>query len=99
MNLNMQVDGEVGLIRVRGELDQVDAPRLHAATDMMLSDGVRDLVIDCHGITFIDSAGLQAILDAHTRAQSEGGTLTLRRPSAVARRLLEITGMDAVLDP
>lgn len=49
MNLDMQVDGEHGLIRVRGELDQVDVPRLYDAADMLLGDGVRDLVIDCHG--------------------------------------------------
>jgi anti-anti-sigma factor len=97
MNLDMQVDGELGVIRVRGELDGVDAPRLHDAADLMLDDGVRDLVIDCDGVTFIDSGGLQVIVSAHTRAEAKGGTLTLRRPSALARQVFELTGLDAIL--
>ncbi|MCA1480750.1 STAS domain-containing protein, partial [Bradyrhizobium sp. NBAIM08] len=58
MQLNTEIVGDVGVIRVRGEVDAVTAPKLHETATEMLSDGARSLVIDCHDIDFIASDGL-----------------------------------------
>jgi anti-anti-sigma factor len=55
--------------------------------------GTDDVVVDCEGITFIDSAGLVVLVDAKERLADSGRALVLRRPSRPLRKLLEITDL------
>ena len=50
-------------------------------------------MIDCQEVTFMDSAGLSALVEAQRGATLEFGTVTLRNPSELIVRLLEITGL------
>ena len=97
MQLSTEVVDGVGFIRVQGEVDHVHAPKLQEVADHMLGDGARSLVIDCAEVTFMDSAGLSALAKAHGRADVQFGTITIRNPSVLVRRLLEITGLDGLL--
>ena len=97
MQLSTEVVGDVGVIRVRGEVDSIEAPNLDDAAMDLLGDGARSLVIDCRDIDFIDSAGLQVMVRAYKEATTHGGTVTVRRPSAFTLRLLQTVGLDTVL--
>ena len=64
----------------------------------LLADLVgRDVIIDLSGVGFIDSTGLTSLLVAHRSITEAGGSLTLRRPSPMAARLLAVTAVDSVL--
>ena len=63
----------------------------------LLGDRARSLVLDCRDVDFIDSGGLQVMVQAHNEAHAQGGTVTVRRPSAFTLRLLQIVGLDTVL--
>jgi anti-sigma B factor antagonist len=95
--ISAEVVGDVGVIRVQGDFDTLEAPRFVEVATGVLSDGARSLVIDCEAITFIGSTGLSALIDAHKRAELQFGTVTLRNPTAFMVRILEITGLDDVL--
>ena len=97
MQLSTEHAGDVGVVLLRGDLDAITAPKLEETATQMLGDGARSLVLDCQHVTFIDSAGLRAMIDAHNRALAEGGTVTVRRPTAITFRLLQITALDTVL--
>ena len=97
MQLNTEIVGDVGVIRVRGEVDAITAPKLHETATEMLSDGARSLVIDCHDIDFIASDGLEVMIRVWEQAHTQGGTLTVRRPSALTYRLMQLTRLDTVL--
>ena len=97
MQLSTEVVGDVGVIRVRGDVDSIEAPNLGAVVMELLGDRARSLVIDCRDIDFIDSAGLQVMVQAHNEAHAHGGTVTVRRPSAFTHRLLQTVGLDTVL--
>jgi len=79
--LSMEVVGNVGVIRVRGEIDGPEAPELAAVAGQLLGNGARDLVVDFSSVEFIDSTGLQALLQAHQQAHAQGGTVTVRGAS------------------
>jgi anti-anti-sigma factor len=53
--------------------------------------------IDAAGLTFADSAGLRALLVAHSDAGQRGVTLRLSRVSEQLDRLLEMTGLRETL--
>ena len=76
------------LLLVAGELDTVTASRL--ARRLANSRSIR--VLDLSRVTFIDAAGLRAIVEA-TRADPN---LAVRAPSACVRRLCMIAGLDDI---
>jgi anti-anti-sigma factor len=82
---------------VRGELDVVTAPELGAVIDAMIDSGNVSVVLDLAECDFIDVSGLRVIADGARRAHLWGGTLTIRSPSGVLRRLLDLTGLDLAL--
>jgi anti-sigma B factor antagonist len=95
--LTVEVDGDLGIIRVGGEIDLQHAPRLSEAAEELLGNGARDLLFDVGQVEFIDSSGLNALVRAYQRARAQGGTITIRHPNDFTRRLLEVTGLEAVL--
>ena len=97
MLLSMEVVAGVGVIRLQGDLDVISAPQLMSAVDDLLDDGARDLVVDCRAVDFVDSCGLRVFLHAHRRAHEQCGIVTVRRPTPFMDHLLQITGLDAVL--
>jgi anti-sigma B factor antagonist len=98
MHLSTEVEGDIGMIRVCGDVDVLEAPKLDNAIAWMLDDGARSLVIDIRDVDFIASDGLRALIRAHKQTREHGGTVTIRRPSPLAYRLMQITALDTVLD-
>lgn len=105
-DLGLVIEREVvgdgnALLRLVGELDLRSAPHLRAAIVEVLGDrpavGEPQLVVDLEGLSYADSAGLSMLVAAHKRLASDGGELLLRAPGANVARLLEVSGLDAVL--
>jgi anti-sigma B factor antagonist len=83
----VQDDGVVFLLA--GELDPHTAPALQE----QIEGEEGPVVLDLAGVTFLDSAGIRAIVSAHEQLSASGAALTIRRPSDVARRVFEIAGL------
>jgi anti-sigma B factor antagonist len=98
MELRMSVTDGIAVIQVFGDVDASNAHELRDLSLSALRDGATALVMDCSGLTFIDSAGLSALIAAYRAADVQWGTVTIRNPPPMARRVLEITGLDAVLN-
>jgi anti-sigma B factor antagonist len=88
------VQNEPGVVTVTvsGELDLAARLRLERAVRQTLVARPWRLTIDLTGVTFCGAAGLQALLVLHEAAEEAGARMAVR-PSAVVRRLLEITGL------
>jgi anti-anti-sigma factor len=89
-----------GAVRARfiGELDIATVPQLKRLIDGVAARPGRDLTIDLSDLTFIDCAGLRALLEIREALCAGGATLTLTGVSPFTRRLLRITELDQVLD-
>ena len=85
--------GADGALVLSGEIDSFTAPEL---ATRLGEDGIA--VIELSEVTFIDSSGLRALVEAHQRRLEAGSSLTLRSPSAAVQRLLEISGLHGHLD-
>ncbi|MER6302038.1 STAS domain-containing protein [Kitasatospora sp. NPDC001539] len=86
-----------------GELDVDQVPVFTAAAHRALAARPVPpmLLIDLHEVTFMDSAGLNALLLARIQARRQGTVIHLVHPSQQVARLLDITGCDQVfpVDP
>ena len=83
-------DGIV-IVTVTGEIDLDTAPVVRAVLDNVALD--QHIVMDCAGVSFIDSTGLQLIIAQFQRMSDAGGSLRLRHTSFPVRHVIEITGL------
>jgi anti-anti-sigma factor len=88
------------LVRPEGELDLNGTGRLLAAVRAAAeSEEIEVVAVDLSGLRFVDSAGLQAVLDARQAVESAGLTFRLVAVSSAFRRVTELAGLEAVLRP
>jgi anti-anti-sigma factor len=96
--LTVTVDrsGKHTVVALAGELDLGS----RAALDETVGDVEGSLLVDVRGLTFIDSAGVQALLDAHRRAREAGSDFRLAYDSSgPVGRVLGILGLTHVFGP
>src|SRR5215471_8827466 len=82
-------DDGASTIEAAGEIDLASSPELRRVLQAVLDDGVRHLVLDFQGVTFIDSSGLGVLVGALKRLNEEGddGVLEVRGMSAPVRKV------------
>jgi anti-sigma B factor antagonist len=85
-------------VAIHGEVDLSTADGLRGAASRAISSGASTLVLDLSDVTFMDSHGLKALLDAHATVRDAGATLVLERPQSAVRRLLDIMSLDGVFE-
>jgi anti-sigma B factor antagonist len=81
-------------VRLEGELDLETSQELDRQLAAIDAARLKRLVIDLHGVTFMDSRGLSSIVRAHQSAEENGYVLVLRRGSNQVQRLFALTGVD-----
>jgi anti-anti-sigma factor len=81
-----------------GEIDWSTAARFHAHLRDAIDSSDEALVsLDCSSVTFMDSAGYRALVDATRYAGRRGHTLVIRDMSPACARLIELCNTDGVL--
>ena len=87
-------DGIV-ILAFRGEIDSNSVIALHAVLDQLELDA--NVVLDMSDVRFMDSSGLNAVLAQSVRMGRASGSIHIVQPSTAVRRVLEISGLGAVL--
>ncbi len=83
--------------RLSGEVDFTSSGPVQSTLTSMILPGGGSVVADLREVTFIDSSGLGALVQAH-RAALERETRLVVVGSSPVLRLLQVTGLDAVLE-
>ncbi|HET7367982.1 MAG TPA: STAS domain-containing protein [Gaiella sp.] len=86
------------VVRAKGDLDAFTAPELRTHLHEATAGDADLVVVDLARVTFIDSAGLGALVGAHRRMREAEGALRIVRPPDLVARAFELTGLDEVLD-
>jgi anti-sigma B factor antagonist len=87
---DFDLDGADGALAARGELDVATAEQFLQA--LAAHDG-DVLLVDLAGLSFIDSSGLRALV----QARRDHRRLQYVNPSPNVRRLFQLTGLEAEL--
>ena len=99
MEIVIERSGTSRIVRVSGEIDLATAPRLHQALGEFTA-GAGTVIIDLTGVSFIDSSGLNVLMQSRERLTAEGQPSLLRlvvsRPAI--QRVFDVTGLTAVFD-
>ncbi|MBI2701743.1 hypothetical protein A9W98_24630 [Mycobacterium gordonae] len=98
LTVDHQVQPEAVVVRAVGEVDvsTVDEMVRHliAGADAASAHPAALLIADLSAVTFLASAGLQALLDCQEKCQSVGATLHVVANQPAVVRPLKLTGLD-----
>jgi anti-anti-sigma factor len=87
------------LVALRGELDLLTVSKVAEVLDGLepRADGVRHVVLDLRGLTFMDLLGLKELIRQNEFARSNRHNLAVVRGTAAIQRVLELTGVEELL--
>jgi anti-anti-sigma factor len=83
------------LVALRGELDLLTVSKVAEVVDGLepQADGVRHIVLDLRGLTFIDVVGLRELIRQNEYARANRHNLAVVRGTDAIQRVLELTGV------
>jgi anti-anti-sigma factor len=105
LSVELEIPPAPGPVRVvlSGELDSEEVTRFHEAVAVLPSPGDgRDLRIDAGKLTFVDSAGIRALLTFRERAEDRGARVVIDQVSVNVYRVMQISdlvGLFEITDP
>jgi anti-anti-sigma factor len=87
---------EPGSVRVQpfGDLDLATVGRVEDQLSELRDSGVRRVVLDLRGLTFMDSTGVSLALRWSLEASRDGFDFALVRGEGMVQRVIELTGIE-----
>ena len=91
---------DIVVFDIQGEIRRADGMQtsLHSLVKAHLDRGKRNVLLNLHGVDFIDSFGVGEILASYISTQNLGGKLKLCRISQKLLLIFQITMLTKVLD-
>jgi anti-anti-sigma factor len=90
-------EGDVHTIALTGELDLSNAEAVERELARAEASDAQTILLDLSGLSFMDSTGVRLVVTAHGRSRADADRLTLRRGQAAVQRVMELSGVDALL--
>jgi anti-anti-sigma factor len=84
------------VLPLKGEIDLHVSPSVTASLHAMIEKKPRRLVVDLFEVTYIDSAGLAALIEAMQKVEAYGGKFLLAGLQETVRSIFEISRLDQV---
>jgi len=84
------------VLPLKGEIDLHVSPSVTASLNSMIEKKPPRMVVDLSGVTYIDSAGLAALIEAMQKVEGYGGKFLLAGLQETVRSIFEISRLDQV---
>lgn len=99
-DLRIDIDDRGGetVVRFSGDVDVLDAGRIAAALRDAIDRDRVSVVVDMRPVTFLGSTGVRLMIEADETARRLGTGLSWILGDGPVRRVVAMTGVDAVLD-
>ena len=95
MNINIEKENGITLMKIEGRLDTTTAPELEKAINNE-GDALKSLTLDFKGVDYISSAGLRVLLSAQKKMNAQG-YMELIGVNEAVMDVFEMTGFADIL--
>lgn len=90
------MDARPKIIPLEGEIDLHVSPRIAATLSAAVKEKPRNLVVDLAKVSYIDSSGLAALIEAMQSVEKYGGKFALAGLQEMVKPIFEIARLDQV---
>ena len=91
-------EGSEAVVRLHGELELATATLAREEVMRLLATDCERIVVDLRALDFLDSSGIQMLVEAHERCRARGRPMTLLLTPGPVHRTLDVCGLLDVLD-
>ena len=91
-----QRESRFNVLPLKGEIDLHVSPTVTASLNQMMEKKPERLVVDLSDVSYIDSAGLAALIEAMQKVEAYGGKFVLSGLQETVRSIFEISRLDQV---
>lgn len=99
ISINLVKDAsDVKIIKLEGVLDTLTAVKLDAFMSGLMRKENICIVVDCSGLTYINSSGLASLMLYHIQAKRRQSAFKLLAPSDFARDIIDASGAKLLWD-
>lgn len=83
---------------ISGEVDHHGAKAIMRELEQQIDRALPlELIVDCSGVTFMDSSGIAVLLRARQRLEPLGGKMYVRSVPTQAAKVLKAAGLDRLI--
>ena len=94
MKIEEKREGHVVVLSVEGRLDHEGAEIFDTHVTRLIDAGARSLVIDFHGVDFLASMGLRALIKPYQALAQHGGKIAVANLSESVRTVFRFAGIE-----
>ena len=99
MQIKEKIDSNVAVLTLKGDfLGEPETTQVRQKIHSLVSDNVKQVVIDMGGVNYVNSSGLGTLISALTTMRNAGGDLRLARVGEKVQNLFIITQLVKVFD-
>ena len=98
MNIEERRHGEVTVLRPQGPIIGSEVDQLADRIVKVLDGNCRAMVLDASTVTFVDSRGLEALVDATEELIRHGQVLKLAGVNDTLKEVLELTELESLFE-
>lgn len=96
MTIQTTKEANAMVLTIAGRMDAVTAPDYEKTLNELITAGELAFVIDFHGLDYISSAGLRALLATAKLLKNKGGQILLANVLGTAREVFDISGFGTI---
>ena len=87
----------ITIFKLEGEIiDKNQTAGLMEEIDTLISSGKKNIVLELAGIRYMNSSGINVLVNILTKARNAGGDVTVCNLSAKVKELLVVTKLDTI---
>ncbi len=98
MKIHEQLQGAVIILKPEGPLVELDAGVVKQRLLQTLNSTLGRFVVDMSAIPYVDSKGLEALVEVTEEMSGSGQALRLCAPNKTVREVLELTDLASMFD-
>lgn len=89
--------GDVAIVDLNGKITLGEASGiLREELKTLMSHGVKNIILNMAGVSYVDSAGLGELVGAYTTAANQGGSVKLLHMQTKMKDLMQITKLHTI---
>jgi anti-sigma B factor antagonist len=97
LSIERRIAAGSATLALTGEIDLSTCAKLAAAIDAAVDGGANAVAVDLAGVTFLDSTGVNALVQGKRKAESVGAQYRVVGAGGMAARVLKLVGVLDVL--
>lgn len=93
-----EIEKDVLVLRADGGINADNAAQFVAELEKLVDAGVKKIIVDCSGLSYVSSYGIGMLLRVHRRIAKHGGDVKLAGVHSTLVRLLQMARVDGLFD-